>query len=119
MLATIKALGIQEKAQYFAFFNIFLVGLPTAYVFVEPLGFGINGLWYGMIIGLGLNFIGYIYLVLQSDWREISENCQDEMDKELLLIEKSTKGSSTDETDLPLDTESNGELDNYFHPYAT
>lgn len=48
----IKGLGLQNKAQNFAFVSYFFIGLPSAYVFGIHLGFGLNGLWYGFAIGL-------------------------------------------------------------------
>lgn len=75
MQSMIKALGLQEKVQLVSMFNIFFVGLPAAYIFAIPLGYGINGLWFGEIIGFTFNLISYSYLVFTSNWYEISSKC--------------------------------------------
>lgn len=62
--------------------NIFFVGLPMAYLMAITLDFGIDGLWYGEIVGFGFNLIGYGYIVFSSaDWSAISLKCQIEMEE--------------------------------------
>lgn len=83
MQSMIKALGLQKKVEVFSIFNNLIVGVPMAYLMAIPCGFGINGLWYGESVGLVLNLIGNSYIVFTSDWKEISQKCQDEMDREV------------------------------------
>lgn len=106
--------------------NIFLVGLPSAYWMAITLNYGINGLWYGEIIGFSLNLIGYSYLVFQVDWSKISESVQDDMEKEMLLLEDDLQNEILqgklrslicDSADK--ETESTDEDNAYFHPFAT
>lgn len=63
----------------FTVVNYFLIGQGGAYFFSIMMDVGINGLWYGMGLGLTLNTIGYTALLLRFNWQEISKECQDEM----------------------------------------
>lgn len=92
--SVIKALGLQEKVKYCTLFNYFLISLSFAYFFAIYCEVGINGLWYGAIIGLISNSACYIFVIYCSDWKEISESCQDEMELELDFLIMEDQSSS-------------------------
>jgi len=43
------------------FLAYWVIGLPLAYVFMLPLGFGLEGIWYGLTIGLAVSAIAMIW----------------------------------------------------------
>lgn len=48
--------GVQDTRvpMYYAAFSYWIIGLPAAYLFAFPLGFGPPGLWVGLMAGLGV-----------------------------------------------------------------
>jgi len=39
-------------------FNAYwVIGLPAGYIFAFPLGFGVDGLWYGLTLGLTVSAV--------------------------------------------------------------
>lgn len=51
---------------------------------------GINGLWYGLGLGISMNAIGYTSLLMRLDWQEIAEKCQNDMQDTLDGLQEST-----------------------------
>ena len=90
-------MGQQDRIQLFTIVNYFLIGQGGAYFFSMVMNVGINGLWYGMGLGLALNTIGYIALLTKFDWQEISRECQDEMNNQLDCLQDSTDISDIEE----------------------
>lgn len=70
------------QAKYLSVAGMFLVGLPLAYCTCFVLDFGINGLWYGFGGGLLVQTVLYTGLILKTDWYQISENVQDELQRQ-------------------------------------
>ena len=90
-------MGQQDTIQLFTIVNYFLIGQGGAYFFGIVMKVGINGLWYGMGLGLALNTTGYIALLTKFDWQEISRECQDEMNNQLDFLQDSTDISDIEE----------------------
>ena len=85
----IKGLGLQQKAQKFAFISFFFISLPSAYIIAIRYEFGINGLWYGFAIGLLVINISYIFLIKSANWDTIVLDIQNTIETQLSNLEKS------------------------------
>jgi MATE family multidrug resistance protein len=70
--ATIKGLGLQEKAQFISLLSFFIIGLPCSYLCGITFKYGLNGLWYGFAVGLIFLVILYSLLLIRTDWNSVS-----------------------------------------------
>ena len=71
MQGVIKGLGLQVEASRLAGYCYFLVGLPAAWVL--GLYFGVNGLWFGILIATVVLLKLYMRLLMEADWEGIME----------------------------------------------
>ena len=94
MLSMIKALGLQERIRLLSIINYFFVGLPSAYMLAITFNIGINGLWYGQLICYFFNLVGYSYYVYKVNWSDISDKCHDDLERELMIINKLSESDS-------------------------
>ena len=73
-------------AVYIIIISFYVVGLPLGYLIGIYYGYGLNGLWGGMIVGIFILASSYMYLSLvYFDWEKIAneaeERANDEMKK--------------------------------------
>ena len=61
------------------------VGTPLAYVIAFPLGQGFLGVWEGAIVGYGVMTVLLSWLVLRSDWAELSRQARERSEVEQQL----------------------------------
>lgn len=88
--SVIKALGQQDRIQLFTVVNYFIVGQGFAYTFGIRMEMGIDGLWYGLGLGITMNAIGYASLLMKVDWQEIANKCQSDMQDTIDGLQEST-----------------------------
>lgn len=88
MICVIKGLGLQQNVQMFSVFNLLITATVSAYLFACVLNFGINGLWYGELIGFTFNLAGCSYIVFNADWSAISKKCQEEQELQLQSLKE-------------------------------
>ncbi|MFN8396516.1 MAG: MATE family efflux transporter [Bacteroidia bacterium] len=55
IMGALRGLSDVRVPTAITFVAYWLVGLPAAYVFSEPLGLGVEGIWYGLTTGLGFS----------------------------------------------------------------
>jgi Na+-driven multidrug efflux pump len=61
---------------------MYLICLPCAYIFAFKLELGVNGLYYGMGVGLTVLFLLYTQLLLRSDVTKIAESVSQKLKKQ-------------------------------------
>ena len=81
--SVIKALGLQEKAQNTALFSYFFVCLPMAYFLSVKMEYGIDGLWFGLLVALILLIVHFTNLVYSQDWNAISLEIREDICKQV------------------------------------
>ena len=64
--------GRQALAATYNFVAFYVVGIPLAYVLGVRMGFGVEGLWWGITSGLCVIAIGGTIAILRSDWRKLA-----------------------------------------------
>ena len=69
------------------------ISFPSAYVFANHLDFGIDGLWYGLGVGLAVLSVSFANIIFKSDWEIISSRIRDDMKYDLM------RSSNDDECD--------------------
>ena len=58
--------------------SFYLISIPLGYLIGLRLGFGLKGVWYGMLVGLSLLAIYYLYLIMwHFDWEEIGRQSKE------------------------------------------
>jgi len=60
--------GRQALAARWNFVAYYCIGIPLAYVFGIVFGWGVEGLWWGITVGLSVIATGCTGIVLRSDW---------------------------------------------------
>lgn len=60
------------------------ISFPSAYVFGFYLNFGIDGLWYGLGVGLAVLSISFAEIINRSDWEIIAASIRDDMQYDLM-----------------------------------
>ena len=66
--------GRQTLAAYYNFVAYFLIGIPVGYIIGIKLGYGVEGLWIGMTLGLYVIAIGCTIIVFRSDWKKLASD---------------------------------------------
>ena len=84
-------MGKLEIGTTACFISFYVIALPLSYTFAFKLGFGLMGLWYGVLLGLVFLVIAYQYIIsMHYDWyliakeasvRQLSEGGDDEQKK--------------------------------------
>jgi len=69
MQGVIRGIGEQKVGAVGNFFAYYTVGLPLGYYMCFRWGFGVAGLWWGLIAGLLLLLVVYAICILRADWR--------------------------------------------------
>ena len=69
----IRALGIQNRASYYALACFYLLGIPFAVLFTFTFHMGVVGLWLGLALGITAVAVIYVALVLYTDWQEVAD----------------------------------------------
>lgn len=67
----LRAQGRQRIGGYLNLFFYYVVGLPAGVIFAFHWGYGIEGFWIGLTIGVFFVSILQLYFVWKSNWREI------------------------------------------------
>ncbi|XP_010244723.1 PREDICTED: protein DETOXIFICATION 41-like [Nelumbo nucifera] len=75
--------GWQALVAYVNLSTYYVIGLPIGCVLGFKLGMGVNGIWWGMILGVGLQTITLIILTARTNWNK-------EVDKAAERIKRST-----------------------------
>ena len=78
----IRALGVQDRASYFALACYYLVGVPMAAVLGIVLDFGVMGLQGGMAIAVLIQAIAYIFIIRCSNWQKIADKAEERIKNE-------------------------------------
>lgn len=60
------------------------ISFPSAYVFANHLNLGIDGLWYGLGVGLVVLSISFANIIFKSDWESIASSIRDDMKYDLM-----------------------------------
>ncbi|KAL7548133.1 hypothetical protein ACHAWF_011428 [Thalassiosira exigua] len=66
--------GRQTLGAIWNFVAFYVIGIPCGYLIGIKLGFGVEGLWLGMTIGLYAISIGLLILVLRSNWGRLARD---------------------------------------------
>jgi MATE family multidrug resistance protein len=69
----LRALTLQFKASIICIVCNWVFGIPFCALFAFKFDMGIQGLWYGLIIALTLQFGAYLTILLTSDYEKIAE----------------------------------------------
>lgn len=72
----LRGLGKQGIAAGINLIAFYIFGLPFAFVSILVLHWGLFGAWLGLFIGEGVIMIGYITLILRTDWKAVSEQAR-------------------------------------------
>jgi hypothetical protein len=68
--------GMQRYAALFLFIGFYLIGLPSAYLFMYVIHMNIFGFWVGMILAEALTNTLLFILIWNFDWNALSEQVQ-------------------------------------------
>ncbi len=71
--------GRQALAAQWNFVAYYCIGIPLAYVFGIAFGGGVEGLWWGITVGLSVIATGCTGIVLRSDWEAFSSEAKARM----------------------------------------
>ena len=94
-------------AVYIIIFSFYVVGLPLGYLFGIYYGYGLNGLWAGMIVGIFILASSYLYLSLvYFDWENIANEAEERANDEMKKLQdheiKDSYSSSEEEKQVLL-----------------
>ncbi|KAL9179593.1 hypothetical protein ACHAXT_008883 [Thalassiosira profunda] len=67
-----RAIGKQALAAKLNFVAYYIIGIPLGYILAIPFGMGVEGLWYGMTVGLCFVSTVLTVVLLRCDWQELS-----------------------------------------------
>ncbi|CDW76683.1 na+-driven multidrug efflux pump [Stylonychia lemnae] len=80
----IRGLGRLSEATYGQLFCLYCICLPLGWLFGIHFKMGLSGLWWGMMIGLSLLALFYIYLVtLRFNWDEVAKDAKIRSERDL------------------------------------
>ena len=60
------------------------ISFPSAYFLANNLNFGIDGLWYGLGVGLAVLSISFANIIFKADWESIASSIRDDMKYDLM-----------------------------------
>jgi len=63
------------------FVAYYIIGIPFGYVMGVKLGYGVEGLWWGMTIGLCVISVGCSVIVVRSDWKKLALEATTRLEK--------------------------------------
>jgi multidrug resistance protein, MATE family len=73
-----RGLGKQSLAFYMIVISFYFIGLPLSYLIGISWQYGIDGLWIGIMIGVGILAVTYVYMAkFHFDWQRIADEAED------------------------------------------
>ena len=84
----IRSLGMQKKASYMSLASYYLIGIPIALVLVYKADLGVLGLQGGFAIAQLALGISFAVLLFTSDWKKISNEAIDRVEREYSKLNK-------------------------------
>jgi MATE family multidrug resistance protein len=73
--------GWQALVAYVNIGSYYLVGVPIGIILGWPLGFGVRGIWSGLIGGTAVQTLVLAYLTMRCDWDEEANTASTRMRK--------------------------------------
>ena len=64
----IRALGLQQRASYFAITSYWVIAIPISLIFSFWLEIGVIGLSIGISMGVLFQFVSYLFILLRQNW---------------------------------------------------
>ena len=69
----LRGVGKQSIVTWIVLFSFYVIALPLSYTFAIALDVGINGLWFGPILGCSIELlISIVVLVIGIDWEDMA-----------------------------------------------
>ena len=84
-IGIIKGIGKQAQATVAYLICFYLISVPCSYLFCFVLGYGIEGLWMGLSIGLATLVLSLTFIIQRADWLRIAYQAKEKILRESLL----------------------------------
>jgi len=98
--SVLRGTGMLKVGAIVNFLSFYLVGIPLGGVCAFKLGYGIHGLWYGLLAGMGVQSLALFIITLRIDWDLQVCLCvdthADNLPQAKLAVERSTVAGAKD-----------------------
>ncbi|KAK3814063.1 MAG: mate-domain-containing protein [Benniella sp.] len=72
----LRGVGLQHLGAYLNLIAYYLVAFPIGYVLTFRMDWGLEGLWWALVVALWLVSLGELWVILSTDWRAEVEKCR-------------------------------------------
>ena len=73
MQGPIRAMGLQNKASYWAIGTYYLIGIPISCILAIWKDYGVLGLQLGIAAAVTVQFFAYAFILRTNNWQDVAD----------------------------------------------